>query len=139
MSRLWKRYHRYMIRPILYQCATRLVVVTTLGLLWVRYINTNQEIALVDYVFPIAGLLLIAISWFDYLKLDGLSIGLKKKDTKPKKRFFFRSMIDDTQQDVTNLSSLDAADRAACMFLVNLITGSIFLLIAFGGTILNHG
>lgn len=134
MRKFWNSYHRYMIKPILYQIIARLMIVITLGLLWLRFVNTRREITLVGYVCPIAGMLLIAVSWFHYLRMDGIKVLQVRSRTQKRKRFFFRSMIDDTQEEVTNLSSLDSEDRTACMFLVNLVSGLILLVITFIGT-----
>ena len=129
MSRIKQMYHKYMIRPIIYQCISRLVIVITLGMVWVKFVNQRENATLIGYFFPIAGFLLLAIAWFRYLRLDGVTITAVKKEKKPKKRFAFKTMIDHTREDVISFSGMDDRDRMACMLLVNLIDGLLLLLI----------
>lgn len=64
-------FEKYMIRPMLYQCATKISIALVLCLLWDKFINREQYYSLVEFAFFVAGIFFLALAWFQYLRLDG--------------------------------------------------------------------
>ena len=125
---------RYMIRPIAYKTITKVLLVLVLGILWEEYINTNPDLTLVEYAFPILGIILITFSWFHYLALDGLTIHyLNDKKTEKKSKSRSNDIIDFTDEAIESCDELDKEEEITCKLISNVIAGLlyIFLWVAF--------
>ena len=79
-------FQNYMIRPMLYQCATKISVALVLCLLWNRFINREQYYSMVENAFFVAGAFFLALAWFQYLRLDGARIRHLLEEKKEKKK-----------------------------------------------------
>ena len=132
MSRIFHIYKKYMIRPIVYKTVTKALLVLMVSLIWKEYINTNQELSMVDYVFPILGIVLIAFSWFHYIALDGLQFHYlnDEKQNKKKRKFRLKDIIDFTDEEVVSFDELDKEEEIACKLASNVITGLLYILIS---------
>ena len=79
-------FEKYMIRPMLYQCATKVSIALVLCLLWDRFINREQYYSLVEFAFFVAGAFFLALAWFQYLRLDGARIHHLMEEKQEKKK-----------------------------------------------------
>ena len=84
MSFIQKWIKNYMIRPIVYKTVTKISIGVVLALLWDRFINRNQMLSMVEYAFFCIGVIMMALAWFQYLKLDGTPFFDPKESKKEK-------------------------------------------------------
>ena len=132
MSKFFHTYKKYMIRPIVYKTVTKALLVLVVSLIWKEYVNTNPELSMVDYVFPVLGIVLIAFSWFHYIALDGLELHYLNEDKQSKKesKFRLKDIIDFTEEKPESFSELDKEEEIACKLASNVITGLLYILIS---------
>ena len=124
-------YKPYMVRPIIYKTATKLSIALVVVQLWNRWINTKSIMSLRDGYFAV-GLIVLMLSWFSYLKLDGISVHLwtEKKEKKKKHRMY--DIIDFADEKITSYDELEPNEQVACKLASSLITGVIFLIVSLG-------
>ena len=120
-----------MIRPMLYQCATKVSIALVLCLLWDRFINREQYYSLVEFAFFVAGAFFLALAWFQYLRLDGARIHHlmeEKQEKKKKKQHFTKDIVDFADEKVISFSELSDEERIVCRFLGDLLCAVLFLI-----------
>ena len=124
-------FEKYMIRPMLYQCATKVSIALVLCLLWDRFINREQYYSLVEFAFFIAGAFFLALAWFQYLRLDGARIHHlmeEKQEKKKKKQHFTKDIVDFADEKIISFSELSDEERVVCRFLGDLLCAALFLI-----------
>lgn len=125
-------YKPYMTRPMLYQSGTKIVVALVLCLLWDKFINTDKFFSMVESAFFVAGCFFLMLTWFQYLKLDGVTVHHLLEDRKDKKkkakRHTTKDMVDFTDEKVVSLAELEEDEKVVCRFLGNLLCGALFLI-----------
>lgn len=124
-------FEKYMIRPMLYQCATKVSIALVLCLLWDRFINREQYYSLVEFAFFIAGAFFLALAWFQYLRLDGARIHHlmeEKQEKKKKKQHFTKDIVDFADEKIISFSELSDDERIVCRFLGDLLCAVLFLI-----------
>lgn len=124
-------FEKYMIRPMLYQCATKISIALVLCLLWDRFINRDQYYSLVEFAFFVVGIFFLALAWFQYLRLDGLRFHHlleEKKEKKKKKQHFTKDIIDFADEKIISFSELSDEERVVCRFLGDLLCAALFLI-----------
>lgn len=124
-------FEKYMIRPMLYQCATKVSIALVLCLLWDRFINREQYYSLVEFAFFVAGAFFLALAWFQYLRLDGARIHHlmeEKQEKKKKKQHFTKDIVDFADEKVISFSELSDEERIVCKFLGDLLCAVLFLI-----------
>ena len=124
-------FEKYMIRPMLYQCATKVSIALVLCLLWDRFINREQYYSLVEFAFFVAGAFFLALAWFQYLRLDGARIHHlmeEKQEKKKKKQHFTKDIVDFADEKVISFSELSDEERIVCRFLGDLLCAVLFLI-----------
>ena len=124
-------FEKYMIRPMLYQCATKVSIALVLSLLWDRFINRAQYYSLVEFAFFVAGAFFLALAWFQYLRLDGARIHHlmeEKQEKKKKKQHFTKDIVDFADEKVISFSELSDEERIVCRFLGDLLCAVLFLI-----------
>ena len=124
-------FEKYMIRPMLYQCATKVSIALVLCLLWDRFINREQYYSLVEFAFFVAGTFFLALAWFQYLRLDGARIHHlmeEKQEKKKKKQHFTKDIVDFADEKVISFSELSDEERIVCRFLGDLLCAVLFLI-----------
>ena len=124
-------FEKYMIRPMLYQCATKVSIALVLCLLWDRFINREQYYSLVEFAFFVAGAFFLALAWFQYLRLDGARIHHlmeEKQEKKKKKQHFTKDIVDFADEKVISFSELSDEERIVCRFLWDLLCAVLFLI-----------
>ena len=124
-------FEKYMIRPMLYQCATKVSIALVLCLLWDRFINREQYYSLVEFAFFVAGAFFLALAWFQYLRLDGARIHHlmeEKQEKKKKKQHFTKDIVDFADEKIISFSELSDEERIVCRFLGDLLCAVLFLI-----------
>lgn len=124
-------YQRYMLRPVIYMAAYRLMAAIIFLLAVVRFVPNGPAASLV------AGFLTVVFALFAYLvylRMDGLHIP-RMKFHKPKKRDPMRnfgSMVDHTDDEPqVTFDELETDEKDLCSLLSNLINLAIFLVLSF--------
>ncbi len=125
-------YKPYMMRPMLYHCGTKIAVALMLCLLWDRLINTAKWLSLLESAFFAAGCFFLMLAWFQYLRLDGVTVhhlleGRKDKKKKAK-RHTVKDMVDFADEKVVSLAELEDEEKVVCRFLANLLCAAVFLI-----------
>nr|WP_300003323.1 hypothetical protein [Tissierella sp.] len=125
------RKYSHLLKPIIYKILSKLFLGFTFSLAWNKFINKNQIYALVGNPFFFVAAVLLAMGWFNYLKLDGISIGMgKKSGTKPEGTMHqSRKLIDIIDEDVVNYE-LEKEDEILSAIIANVLTGVLFLIIS---------
>lgn len=128
-KRIVKIFQPYMIRPTLYQCATKLSIALVLALLWNRFLNVDGVFSVVRDAFLVAGLFFIMLAWFQYLRLDGLKISrTSAEDKKKKKRHITKDIVDFADEKIISFAELDDEERIVCRLLGDVVCSLLFLL-----------
>lgn len=130
-------FQSYMIRPMIYQSVTKIVIALVLALLWNRFFNPYGIYSIVKDCFFVVGLFFFMLAWFQYLRLDGMRIhhlleGHKKK--KRKKIHITKDIADFADEKIISFDELEDDEKIVCRFLGDLGCGFLFLipsLIAF--------
>ncbi len=125
-------YQKYMLRPIIYMTAYRLMVAMIILLIFVRLVKNGPA---PDFV---AGFLTVGfalLSYLVYLRMDGLRIPRvkyirPKKKTDPLRNFGSMSDHADDEPGVT-FEELEMDERDFCSLAANLINLVIFLIASF--------
>jgi hypothetical protein len=124
-------YKPNMVRPIIYKTATKLSFALLAVQLWNRWINTKSLMSLRDGYFAV-GLIVLMLSWFSYLKLDGINVHLwtEKKEKKKKHRMY--DIIDFADEKITSYDELEPDEQIACKLASSIITGVLLLMVSLG-------
>ncbi len=120
---------KYMIRPTLYLMGFKALAIVVLTLLWSRFLD--KGVRGVGFGFSTLGLILIALSWFNYLSLDGVSVhhlmqGWKKKEEKKARA---HDMIDFVDEKVVSFEELEREEKLSCRLVSSFVTGLLFAII----------
>lgn len=117
-----------MIRPLIYHCTTKLTVSLALCLVWNRWFNQKHHYGLVESAFFVAAVLFFMLAWFQYLRLDGVSISLPRKKKEGKKKHITRDIVDFADEKIISFAELEEDERTVCRLLGNLICGACYLI-----------
>ncbi|MCD8018537.1 MAG: hypothetical protein LUF92_02810 [Clostridiales bacterium] len=118
----------YMIRPMIYQCVTRYLTAMVVILLWNRFINGNQVYSVVRDGFFVVGLFFFALAWFQYLKMDGMTVHhLLEGRHKTKKRHSSKDIADFVDEKIIPFDELEEDEKTVCRFLNHIICGLLYL------------
>lgn len=124
-------YQRYMLRPLIYMAATRLMVALIFLLAIVRFVDGGPAPSL------IAGFLTVLFALFAYLvylRMDGLRVP-RMKHPKPKKKDPLRNFGDMTDhvddEPALTFDDLETDEKDLCSLLSNLIGMVVFLVLSF--------
>jgi len=131
MKKISGLYKPYMIRPIIYKTATKASIALTVVLLWNYWINTNSFMSLEDGFFAV-GFAVMLLSWFSYLKLDGIRINMNGNHKEKKKKHRTSDIIDFADEKVISFDELESDEQEACKLASSLITGVSFLIVSLG-------
>lgn len=128
-----------MIRPVIYQAVTRISIGLVLSLLWSRFIDKGAR-SIFEYAFFTMGALFLALTWMQYLKLDGISVRLvlNKKGNRKKKPIFhsMHDIADFTDEKIVSFDELEEEEKTICLFCANLAAALFFLIPAIIASIL---
>lgn len=127
IKKVIKIFQPYMIRPTVYQCATKLSVALVLALLWDRFINVDGIFAMVRDAFLVVGIFFVMLAWFQYLRLDGLKLSKASSENKKKKRHITKDIVDFADEKIISFAELDDEERLVCRLLGDVVCGILFL------------
>ena len=121
-----------MIRAILYKTVTKCMIALVIALAWNYTANRSGFLSMVEYAFFILGAVLMMLSWFNYLSLDGLRINFSgyqnKKSKKKKKKHRVSDIVDFSDEEVVPFDELEHNEQVACRLASNLIAGVVFII-----------
>lgn len=142
MKKLSEIYKPYMIRPIFYKTVTKSTTGLAAVLVWNRWSNKEALVSL-DYGFYIIGVVMLSMSWFNYLSLDGVDgSGIKNifasKEIKKENKHKIKHGMDFIDEKVVSFDELEEDERTVCKMASNLISGGILLLAAIVEMIIYH-
>ncbi|WP_353097461.1 hypothetical protein [Tissierella praeacuta] len=120
------RMYSYLIQPTIYKIILRVFLGVTFSLLWNHFINKNKIHIMVEKSFFFVGTVLLTMAWFNYLKLDGISITRKGNKGKDKSGRQSKNIIDFLEEEVTN-DELEEDDELLSAIIANILTGICFL------------
>jgi hypothetical protein len=122
-----------MIRPMIYQCVTKISIALVLTLLWNQFINKDALFSMIRDAFFVVGILFFMLAWFQYLRLDGVRIHhLLEGHERPKKkkRHKIMDIVDFADEKIISFDELDEDEKNVCRLLGDLICGIIFTVLA---------
>lgn len=126
MKNIFSMYKKYMLRPVIYKCVTRLSVTAVLCLLWQRYIS-DGKFTMWEAPVLLCGAVLLGWAWINYLNLDGVSVHhlLEEfKDAGKRKKYHpTRSIVDFADEKIISFEELEPEERTFCSMLANLVLG----------------
>jgi len=125
-------YQRYMLRPLIYLTAFRLMLAAIFLLILIRFVPNGPAPSL------IAGFLTVLFALFAYLvylRLDGLRIPRmkpikRKRKSDPLRNFGAMADYADEEPQVT-FEELEPEERDLCSLLANLICLVVYLVLSF--------
>ncbi|WP_313758757.1 hypothetical protein [Tissierella sp.] len=123
------RIYSYLIQPTIYKIISRAFLGITLSLLWNHFINECETYIMVEKVFFFIGVVLLTMAWFNYLKLDGVSVGMarKSREGKDKSSYQSKNIIGFLEGEVTS-DELEEKDEVLSAIIANILTGICFLI-----------
>lgn len=138
MKKIIAVYQSYMVRPILYQCVTRCSVALAAVLVWSRFVSSPLRAARDGCLA--AGVILLMMAWFSYLKLDGMMVHHmmedRKKPKKKRKRLLRGDIADYVDEHIVSFDELDEQEQSACRLAANLIGAAAFFLVSLAAMLL---
>ena len=121
----------YMIRPMIYQCGTKISIAVVLCLLWNRFINIWKYYTMLESAFFVVALFFFLFAWFQYLRLDGIRPGhLFGRAKKKKKKHVTKSIVDFADEKIISFSELEDDEKIVVRLIGDLICGLLFLVIS---------
>lgn len=128
IKRIISTYQTYMIRPMLYRCATKISIALVLALLWNRFINRGH-LELVRDAFFVVGIFFFLRAWMQYLFMDGVRITRTSDDSKKKKkRHVTKDIVDYADEKIISFSELDDDEQHVCNLVGDVLCGLLFLI-----------
>lgn len=122
----------YMIRPMMYQCGTRISIALVLCLLWDRFINVQKYFSMLQSAFFVVAMVMFMLAWFQYLRFDGIRPGKLFFGTgkKKKKKHVTKSIVDFADEKIISFSELEDEEKILVRLFGDIICGLIFLIIS---------
>lgn len=130
MKKIIAIYKPYMIRPVIYQCVTKCAIALAAVLVWSRLVSGPLQAARDGCLA--AGIILLMMAWFAYLKLDGMMVHHlmedRKKTKKKRKRLLRGDIADYMDEHIIGFDELDEGEQSACRLAADLAGALVFLL-----------
>jgi len=130
---LSQRFHREMIRPLIYKVFTRGILALFAAQLIHFFAPPGSGLSSFSNLSLGLAFLFLLFAFLSWLRLDGLNIPhlklprLKRKDPP----FLAGSMADHIDDDIVSFDDLDSDEQNLCVFLANLILFVVCLLLSF--------
>ena len=133
MKKLFDKYTKILIRPILYRSVTWGSIALTAALVWERFVGMKSFLSVGRDVFFMIGVFFLALAWFSYLRIDGIRAPkIKTENFKRKpKRFGYGDIIDFADEHVVTFDELSDEEQDLCKLATNFLLGVLFLLTSF--------
>lgn len=130
LKKIKMMFESYMIRPIVYQCVTKISIAVVLALLWNQFINRSQLFHIVKDAFFVLAICFFALAWVQYLRFDGMRIHHlfeDKEKKKKKKRHRTKDIVDFADEKIISFDELEDDEKIVCRFIGDIICGFLFL------------
>lgn len=125
-------FESYMIRPMIYMCVTKISVAVVLSMLWNYWFNKDGYFSFVEHAFFVVAVFFLMLAWFQYLRLDGITMerlfGPKKKKKKKENRHKEKDIADFADEKIISFAELEDDERMVCRLLTDLICFILFLI-----------
>lgn len=129
IKKIINTYQSYMIRPMLYQCATKISVALVLALLWNRFINREGYFSVVRDAFLVVGVFFFLLVWIQYLRMDGVKVSRTSEESKKKKRrHVTKDIVDYADEKIVSFGELDDDEQHVCRLVGDVLCGLLFLI-----------
>ena len=126
-----KNYKNYMLRPIIYMTATRLMAALIFLLAVARLVPSGPAPAMIAAFLTV---LFALFAFLVYLRMDGLRIPrvkyIRPKKKKDPMRHTF-SMSDYTDEEPVSFEDLEPEEKDYCSLVCNLVNLIVFLVLSF--------
>lgn len=126
MKEIFSMYKKYMLRPIIYKCVTRVSIAAAACLVWERYISDGR-FTVWQAPLLLYGFVLLGWAWVNYLRLDGVTIHYLleefKNKGKRKKYHPTRSIVDFADEKIVSFEELEPEERTFCSMMANIVLG----------------
>lgn len=122
---------QYMNRPLVYKCYSKVLFSLVLGMAWYRFVNDGVHP--INFMFSVLGLVFICLAWFNYLKLDGVTIGhlmMGWQKKKPNTVHWNKDIADFVDEEVIDFDELADDEKDVIKLLSNLIVGLLYFAVA---------
>lgn len=122
---LCKHYHRYMLRPILYRTLACVLAGVALALAWQRFVDPSRTLSPAFFALAVV---FGALSWLNYLAIDGVGSPMAKKRSEQKSgKQSTGDVADYLDEEIVSFKDLGKKDRSWSRLAVNLICFVLFL------------
>lgn len=129
IKKIINTYQSYMIRPMLYQCATKISIAVVLALLWDRFINREGYFNVVRDAFLVVGIFFFLLAWIQYLRMDGVKVTRTSGESKrKKKRHVTKDIVDYADEKIISFSELDEEEQLVCRLVGDVLCAFLFLI-----------
>lgn len=128
IKKIINTYQSYMVRPMLYQCVTKISIALVLTLLWDRFINREGYFELVRDAFLVAGMFFFLLAWIQYLRVDGVKVTRPSGESKKKKRHVTKDIVDYADEKIISFGELDDDEQLVCRLVGDVVCGLVFLI-----------
>lgn len=129
--KLFRIYQRYMLRPLLYMTAKRLMLALIFLLGWLRFVPEGPAPVQITAFLTV---LFALLAYFVWLRLDGMRIP-RMKYIQPHRKNPLRSVGDmaDHTDDAPPVSfdELEEDERDFCSLMANAVNALLFLVLTF--------
>lgn len=128
-----RRFHREMIRPLIYKAFTRLILALTASLLWDEFVNLGQKETR-SWAFVFFGVFFVTAAWMSYLRLDGIKAPQFDRalfDWKRKPKRMVGDIIDYVDEKVVTFEELEEDEKNLVLAAANLLCGVVFIIVSF--------
>ena len=132
MNKIRRRWHKEMLRPLIYKIFTRGILILLVAQLAHHFLPEKWPLAAFPNLALAAALLCALFSVLAWLRMDGLKIPhlrlprLKRTDP----AFLKSDMADHLDDDIVSFEDLDPEDRDFCVLLADLILTALCFLLA---------
>lgn len=130
-------YKPYMKETIIYKFIARLVGAIVFLLVWNKLSNVKDIYMVMDRGFFAIGFILLTMTWFNYLKLDGMKIFPSKKENISKESFNktfktdaereFEIIHNMTEYNIESSQALEEDEELFAKLSASLLAGVCFL------------
>ena len=128
--RMRQHFHRYMIRPLIYQVSTRLAVTLAAILIVREFSGSGSETPVLPWGCLAASGVYLLLAWIAWLRLDGARLpALDHRLFRFKRRrdtFVGGDMADYIDEKPVLFEELEPEERDACLLACNLIACAAF-------------
>ncbi len=115
---------------ILQKCIIKIVIGLILSFLWAQYLRVSTAMTMAEFPMIFLGAFYLMLAWFNYLKLDGVSIipGHTKQKPLPKTKAKSRQMLDYVDTEIQDDPEIKPIQMQKAKLISNIICGVGFVI-----------